>query len=125
MRAPSQGGLGGLSFPLASDESGEVCRAYGVHVARQNVSLRGLFVIDPNGVLQYQAVNSLTIGRSVDEILRVLAALQTGGVCPADWRPGQSTIDPTQSLGPGSVVGQYRIEELLGSGGFASVYRAA
>jgi eukaryotic-like serine/threonine-protein kinase len=124
-RAPAQGGLGGLNFPLASDESGEVCRAYGVYLARQNVSLRALFIIDPNGVLQYQAVNSLTIGRSVDEILRVLAALQTGGVCPADWRPGQSTIDPTQSLGPGRVVGQYRIEELLGSGGFASVFRAA
>src|SRR5262249_17412738 len=53
------GGIGSLNFPLASDESGEACAAYGVLVARQNIALRGLFIIDPNGVLQYQVVHNL------------------------------------------------------------------
>ena len=121
---PSLGGLGGLNFPLASDEDGGVCQAYGVYVPKQNVALRGLFIIDPNGVLQYQAVNNLSVGRSSDEVLRVIQALQMGGLCPADWRPGQKPIDVSQTLGPNRVVGQYRIEALLGGGGFASVYRA-
>src|SRR5437879_3542048 len=63
----SQGGLLGLNFPLASDESGEMCRAYGVYVPKQHLALRGLFVIDPNGVLQYQVVHNLSVGRSTGE----------------------------------------------------------
>lgn len=121
---PAQGGLGGLNFPLAADPDGAASRAYGVYLARQHVALRGLFVVDPNGVVQFQVTHSLTIGRSVDEMLRVLDALQTGGVCPADWQPGQAAIDPTQTLGPNRVVGQYRIEALVGAGGFAVVFRA-
>ncbi|MEE8153652.1 MAG: peroxiredoxin, partial [Phycisphaerales bacterium] len=72
-------GIGGLNFPLASDEDGAVSRAYGVYLEQQHVSLRGLFLIDPNGVLQFQAVHNLSIGRRSDDILRVLSALQTGG----------------------------------------------
>jgi eukaryotic-like serine/threonine-protein kinase len=121
---PALGGLGGLNFPLAADEGGSVCLAYGVFVPKQNVALRGLFIIDPNGVLQYQAINNLSVGRSSDEVLRVVQALQLGGLCPADWRPGQKSIDVAQTLGLNRVVGQYRIESLLGGGGFASVYRA-
>jgi alkyl hydroperoxide reductase subunit AhpC len=122
--APAQGGLGGLNFPLASDEDGSVGQAYGVYVAKQHVALRGLFIVDPNGVLQYQAVHNLSVGRSSEEIIRVLDALQQGGLCPAEWKSGQAAIDPAQTLGPNRVVGQYRIEAMLGSGGFASVYRA-
>jgi alkyl hydroperoxide reductase subunit AhpC len=118
------GGLGGLNFPLASDETGEVCAAYGVLVPRQHVALRGLFIIDPNGVLQYQVVHNLSVGRSTDEVLRVLDALATGGFCPADWTPGGATIDPNRTLGPESMLGPYRIEALVGNGSFGTVFRA-
>jgi alkyl hydroperoxide reductase subunit AhpC len=119
-----QGGLGGLSFPLAADEDGTACRAYGVFLPRQHAALRGLFLIDPNGVLQYQAVHNLSVGRRTEEVLRVLDALQTGGLCPEGWVPGQAALDPASTLGPGSVVVGYRIEAALGSGSFGTVFRA-
>src|SRR5262245_3472394 len=118
------GGIGSLNFPLASDESGEVCAAYGVLVARQHIALRGLFVIDPNGVLQYQVVHNLSVGRSTDEILRVLDALATGGFCPAVWTPGTPTIDPDSTIGPNSTLGPYRLEAVVGTGSFGTVFRA-
>jgi serine/threonine protein kinase/peroxiredoxin len=121
---PAQGGLGGLNFPLAADESADVCRAYGVYVPKQNLALRGLFVIDPNGVLQYQVIHNLSVGRSTDEILRVVDGLQSGGLCPADWDPGKATIDLSQTLVANHVLGSYRIEGLIGSGAFGSVFRA-
>ncbi len=120
----SQGGLGGLAFPLASDASGAVCRAYGVLLERQHVALRGLFIIDPNGVLQYQVVHNLSVGRRSDEVLRVLDGLQTGGLCPESWNRDTPTLDPTRVLRPDSIVGQYRIEAELGSGTFGVVYQA-
>src|SRR4051794_7559097 len=104
-----QGGLGGLAFPLASDADGSVCRAYGVYLEPQRVALRGLFLIDPNGVVQYQVVHNLSVGRRTEEILRILAALQTGGLCPQDWEVTGKMLDPTRALGPGSVVAHYRI----------------
>jgi alkyl hydroperoxide reductase subunit AhpC/predicted Ser/Thr protein kinase len=119
-----QGGLGGLRFPLASDDDGAVSRAYGVYVPGQNLALRGLFIIDPNGVLQYQTVHNLSVGRSTDEVLRVLDALQSGGLCPSDWKPNQPTLDAAQTIGPQTLVGPYRIEAKLGSGAFGSVFRA-
>lgn len=87
-----ENGLEGLRYPLASDITKSVSRDYGVLVEDAGIALRGLFIIDPNGVLQYQVVNSLNIGRSVDETLRVLEALQTGGLCPADWKPGKELL---------------------------------
>jgi alkyl hydroperoxide reductase subunit AhpC len=120
----NQGGLGGLAFPLASDESGMVCQAYGVLMPRQHVALRGLFIIDPNGVLQYQVVHNLSVGRRSEEVLRVLDGLQTGGLCPESWSRDAPTLDPTRVLRAGSIVGQYRIEAELGSGSFGVVYRA-
>ena len=100
-----QGGLGGLAFPLASDEDGSVCQAYGVHLARQNIALRGLFIIDPNGVLQYQVVHNLSVGRRSEEVLRVLDGLQSGGLCPENWVRDAPTLDPTRVLGAQQHVG--------------------
>lgn len=85
-------GLGPLRFPLASDITKDVSRDYGVLLEEKGIALRGLFIIDPDGNLQYQVVHGLNIGRSVDETLRVLEALKTGGLCGADWKPGQKTL---------------------------------
>ncbi len=119
-----RGGLGGVSPPLASDESGDVSSAYGVYLEHQHVALRGLFIIDTNGVVQYESVHNLNVGRSSDEVVRILEALQTGGMCPEDWCAGCPTLDPTETLGPGRVVSHYRIEEEVGRGSSASVFRA-
>lgn len=87
-----QQGIAGLKFPLASDMTRDVSSDYGVLIEEEGIALRGLFIIDPNGVLQYAVVHNLNIGRSVDETLRVLEALQTGGLCPVEWKPGQQTL---------------------------------
>ena len=85
-------GVEGLKYPLAADITGEVSRKYGVFIEGEGIALRGLFVIDPEGILRYQVVHDLNIGRSVDETLRVLQGLQTGGLCSADWKPGQENL---------------------------------
>ncbi|MBX9667683.1 MAG: peroxiredoxin [Candidatus Obscuribacterales bacterium] len=87
-----KGGLGKLDYVLGSDITKDVCRDYGVLLEDKGISLRGLFIIDPDGYLQYQVVHSLNVGRSVDETLRVLEALKTGGLCGADWKPGQKPL---------------------------------
>lgn len=88
----NQGGVEGLRYPLASDITKSVARDYGVLIEDKGVALRGLFVIDPEGVLRYAVIHDLNVGRSADETLRVIQALQTGGLCQADWRPGQETL---------------------------------
>ena len=85
-------GLGDLNYPLAADPTHAVARDYGVLIEEEGVALRGLFIINPEGELQYAVVNHNNIGRSVEETLRVLQALQTGGLCPANWKPGQKTL---------------------------------
>jgi peroxiredoxin (alkyl hydroperoxide reductase subunit C) len=87
-----QNGLGGLRFPLASDITKRVSRSYGVLLEDEGIALRGLFIIDPEGKVRYQVVHELNVGRSVDETLRVLQALQTGELCGANWEPGQGFI---------------------------------
>ncbi len=119
----AEGGLGPISFPLASDPDGRTARQYGAWQEPPGVALRGLFVIDPNSVVQYQTVHNLNVGRRTDEVLRVLAALQSGGLCAENWAPGQGTLEIAQ-LKPGTVVSHYRIERTLGEGGFSTVYRA-
>ncbi|ERI07762.1 peroxiredoxin [Aneurinibacillus aneurinilyticus] len=87
-----ENGLGKLNFPIASDNTHKVSRDYGVLIEEQGVALRGLFIIDPEGTLMYSAIHNLDVGRSVDETLRVLQAFQSGGLCPANWRPGQAHL---------------------------------
>lgn len=89
-----QNGIEGVKYPIASDVGGKLARKYNILVEEANIALRGLFIIDPEGVLQYSVVHSLNVGRSVDEVLRVLQGLQTGGLCAADWTPGQETLKP-------------------------------
>lgn len=87
-----QNGVQGLRYPLASDITHTVSRDYGVLVEEEGIALRGLYIIGPDGTLEYSVVHNLNTGRSVDEVLRVLDALQMGGLCPADWKPGQELL---------------------------------
>jgi alkyl hydroperoxide reductase subunit AhpC len=88
--------LGGIDYPLLSDADGAVSAAYGVLDRRAGVPRRVTFVIDPDGAVAYVVASHHNVGRSVEETLRVVAALQTGRLCPADWHPG----DPTSDLSP-------------------------
>jgi peroxiredoxin (alkyl hydroperoxide reductase subunit C) len=87
-----QNGVADLQYPLASDTGGRLAAKYNILVEEEGIALRGLFIINPDGILQYAVVHDLNIGRSVDETLRVLQGLQTGGLCAADWTPGQENL---------------------------------
>ena len=120
----SRGGLGGLTFPLGSDLDGAAARGYGVFQAQDHLAVRGLFIVDPQGLVQYQVVHSLSVGRRSQEVLRVLSALQSGGLCREDWMADGQPIDPFQVIRPGSYFSHYQIEAEAGSGTFAKVFRA-
>ena len=97
--ARESGGLGELNYPLVSDLKKEISRSYQVLID-SGVALRGLFIIDKEGILQYSTINNLSIGRSVDETLRILQAIRyvqenPDEACPANWGPGDETIDLT------------------------------
>ncbi|HEY8313448.1 MAG TPA: peroxiredoxin [Candidatus Baltobacteraceae bacterium] len=85
-------GIAGLKYPLAADFTKETARAYGVLDENSGVAQRGLFIVDPEGILKYAVVTDDNIGRSVEETLRILQALQTGGLCPAEWTPGKQLL---------------------------------
>jgi peroxiredoxin (alkyl hydroperoxide reductase subunit C) len=92
-----QGGIAGLEYPLLADLNKKLAADYGL-LTDSGVALRGLFIIDPDGVIQHATINNLAVGRSVDETLRVLEAFQFvrqhGEVCPADWRKGKDSMKP-------------------------------
>lgn len=95
------GGLGNLDYPLISDLKKNISKAYNV-LSSDGVALRGLFIIDKEGILQHLLVNNLAFGRSVEETLRTLQAIQyvqshPDEVCPADWQPGDRTMAPDPS----------------------------
>lgn len=98
--ARDQGGIGEVDFPLVADLSHEITKAYGIEHPI-GVALRGSFLIDKDGVVQHQVVNNLPLGRNVDEMLRVVDALQFteeyGEVCPAGWEKGAEGMQPTTS----------------------------
>jgi alkyl hydroperoxide reductase subunit AhpC len=85
-------GIANLRFPLVADYKKEIARAYGVLDETSGAAQRGLFIIDPDGILRYTTITADNVGRSVDETLRVLQALQTGGLCAADWKPGKQLL---------------------------------
>ncbi len=93
------GGVGDLNYPLVSDIKKEISTAYNVLDPEQGIALRGLFIIDKDGVIQHATINNLSFGRSVDETLRTLQAIQyvqshPDEVCPAGWKPGDQTMNP-------------------------------
>ncbi|XP_050228917.1 2-Cys peroxiredoxin BAS1, chloroplastic [Mercurialis annua] len=93
------GGLGDLNYPLISDVTKSISKSFGVLIPDQGIALRGLFIIDKEGVIQHSTINNLAIGRSVDETLRTLQALQyvqenPDEVCPAGWKPGEKSMKP-------------------------------
>ena len=85
--------LGGINYPLLSDEDKKLSQQLNVLHTEENLPLRATFIIDPQGVIQYEMISHTNVGRSVDETYRVVAALQTGRMCPADWKPGEDTFD--------------------------------
>jgi peroxiredoxin (alkyl hydroperoxide reductase subunit C) len=91
--------LGALNYPLVSDLKKEISTAYNVLDPDAGIALRGLFIIDREGVLQHATINNLSFGRNVEETLRVLQAIQhvqanPDEVCPVDWQPGDKTMNP-------------------------------
>ncbi len=93
-----QGGIGPIQYPLVSDLNKQISRDYGV-LLDAGIALRGLFLIDKAGIVRHALINDLPIGRSVDEAIRVLDALQfheeNGDVCPANWHQGEEAMKPT------------------------------
>jgi peroxiredoxin (alkyl hydroperoxide reductase subunit C) len=78
-----------LTYPLLADFTKQVSMDYGVLLERLGAALRGTFIIGPDGLVRAYGVQDLTVGRSVDEILRLVSALKTGELCPVGWRPGK------------------------------------
>lgn len=95
----SEGGIAGTTFTLVSDINQSISRAYGVLDEKEGVALRGVFVIDDQGVVQYGSLNSMAFGRSIPELLRVVDGIQYASthaeLCPANWQPGDLTVTPT------------------------------
>ncbi|XP_010406631.1 thioredoxin-dependent peroxide reductase, mitochondrial [Corvus cornix cornix] len=93
------GGLGKMNIPVLSDLTKQISRDYGVLLEGPGIALRGLFIIDPNGIIKHLSVNDLPVGRSVEETLRLVKAFQFvethGEVCPANWTPDSPTIKPS------------------------------
>lgn len=95
-----QGGIGAITYPLVADVKHEICRAYDVEFDSAGVAFRGSFLIDKEGVVRHQVVNDLPLGRNVDEMLRMVDALQFtekhGEVCPAGWTQGDKGMTPNR-----------------------------
>lgn len=94
---------GGLPYPMLTDKAGKIGKAYLVYDAEENIDLRGFFLIDPDGVLQVAEVLNESMGRDVDEILRLIRGAQyvyarKDEALPACWKPGQETLKPGEEL---------------------------
>jgi peroxiredoxin (alkyl hydroperoxide reductase subunit C) len=93
-----EGGIGAVTYPLVADVKHEICQAYDVEFEQAGVAFRGSFLIDKDGKVRHQVVNDLPLGRNVDEMLRMVDALQFtekyGEVCPAGWNKGDEGMKP-------------------------------
>jgi len=83
-----------LPFPMLADTKRELSEAMGILHKQDGVALRATFIADPGGVIRHVSVNDLSVGRNVDETLRVLDALQTDELCPCNWKAGEATLHP-------------------------------
>ncbi len=94
-----KGGIGEITYPLVADMNKKISQSYGVLLEEQGIALRGLFIIDRDGILRHITVNDLPLGRNVDEVLRVIDAIQFyeehGEVCPANWEKGKEGMKPS------------------------------
>jgi len=94
------GGIQGLNFPLISDLNKHIARDYGVLLESPGVALRGLFIVNKDGILKHSTINHLDLGRNIDEVLRLLDAIdyteEHGEVCPANWKKGEKAFKPTE-----------------------------
>ena len=94
----TEGGIGNIQYPLVSDLNHKISESYGILIEDAGIALRGLYLIDKEGIVRHQVVNDLPLGRSVPEALRMVDALQffeaNGEVCPANWQKGANTIKP-------------------------------
>ena len=95
--AIADGGIGQVKYPLVADVKHEICKAYDVEHPEAGVAFRGSFLIDADGLVRHQVVNDLPLGRNIDEMLRMVDALnfheKNGEVCPAQWEEGKSGMD--------------------------------
>lgn len=95
----SEGGIQGVKYPLLADINKTIARDYDVLIPEAGIALRGTFLIDKDGIVRQQTVNDLPLGRNVDEMLRLVEALQFhekhGEVCPANWKKGEKSMTPT------------------------------
>jgi peroxiredoxin (alkyl hydroperoxide reductase subunit C) len=96
----TEGGIKGVTYPVIADIHKTIARDYDVLIPEAGIALRGTFLIDKNGVVQQQTINNLPLGRNVDEMIRLLEALQYtethGEVCPANWKKGETAMKATQ-----------------------------
>jgi alkyl hydroperoxide reductase subunit AhpC len=94
----AEGGIEGVRMTLIADLGGKIASSLGI-LSEGGIALRGLFIIDPDGVIQHATVNNLSVGRSVDETIRLIEAFEYtkahGEVCPANWKPGAKSMKPT------------------------------
>jgi peroxiredoxin (alkyl hydroperoxide reductase subunit C) len=81
-----------VKFPVLADTNHQISADYGVLVEKDGLALRGTFIIDPAGIIQYIVIANTNVGRSINETLRTLSALKSGGLCPMEWKPGEKTL---------------------------------
>ena len=89
----SHADLKGLKYPMLADTAHSLSRAFGVLKEEDGIAYRGIFLIDPQGIVRWSAVHDLSVGRNVEEVLRVLDALQTDKLCPCNWSKGEKTLN--------------------------------
>ncbi len=95
--------INAIKYPMAADPSGKICKAFGTYIDEEGLSLRGSYIVDPDGVLKAMDIHDNSIGRNANEILRKLQAAKfvrenEGLVCPASWTPGKDTLKPGLGL---------------------------